>query len=612
MEVRRAALSEAGDRLASLSSELVVLLEAEFEERLERQERAGRSREVRGALLTSRVDTADLTRVLDSLRTDSDGDLPVAVLGPNGGEIFSVGAMPPGVDPDPDPPLRSVRAFGSVRTMDGRNLYWETTPVRGSGDGVLGWIVQRRRLGTGDELTRLFGRGYRFRFGQIQDSVWVDLAGSRWWISPETVALGRAFTLQEPDGPPTLARARRIDRTPWVVLFDVPLSQVFARPRAFLTRMILLGGLVIAGSVLLVWWASRRLTRPLIELAEAADAVSAGDYRRRVDVEGEDEVGRLANAFNGMSEQVARSEAALSARLEEARRLAARLAEARRAADQARQEAEVANQAKADVLAAISHEIRTPISAVMAYAEMLQHLGPEHGLEKRRKYVRRIEECAEMLAALTNDVLDFSCIETGKLRIELEPGLVEEATRFAVGSLEPRATEKGVTVSNHCSNGATFLGDRQRVQQIVMNLVSNAVKFTPEGGRITVRCQTDVEGRLPGLGDARGPWVAIHVEDTGPGIDAEEIERIFEPFQRGTPMANGKGSSPRGVGLGLSISRQLAAMMSGTITVQSRVGRGSRFTLWLPSSARSAPRPRPRHTPRPDPSPAASPSPDSM
>ncbi|NIW77838.1 MAG: hypothetical protein GWN08_21790, partial [Gemmatimonadetes bacterium] len=75
------------------------------------------------------------------------------------------------------------------------------TPVRGSGDGVLGWIVQRRRLGTGDELTRLFGRGYRFRFGQIQDSVWVDLAGSRWWISPETVALGRAFTLQEPDGP---------------------------------------------------------------------------------------------------------------------------------------------------------------------------------------------------------------------------------------------------------------------------------------------------------------------------------------------------------------------------------------------------------------------------
>ncbi|NIQ60161.1 MAG: HAMP domain-containing protein, partial [Gammaproteobacteria bacterium] len=101
----------------------------------------------------------------------------------------------------------------------------------------------------------------------------------------------------------------------------------------------------------LVWWASRRLTRPLIELAEAADAVSAGDYRRRVDVEGEDEVGRLANAFNGMSEQVARSEAALSARLEEARRLAARLAEARRAADQARQEAEVANQAKADVLA---------------------------------------------------------------------------------------------------------------------------------------------------------------------------------------------------------------------------------------------------------------------
>lgn len=619
LEVRRAAHSEAQDRLGSLSSELVSLYQADIEERAELREAITASREVRDALSTARVDTADLTLALDSLREPSDRNLPVALVGAHRSTIFSMGFLPGGPDPDPDPPLVSVPAYGPVRSVGDMNLYWETTPVLGAGDQVLGWIAQRRRLESSGELARLWGEGIRFRLGQLRDSVWVDLRGERWAIDPESIRLREApFVQRAADGPAVLARARRIDRTPWIVLVDMPLSQVLARPRVFLVRMVILGGLVITAAILLAWWMSSRLTGPLLELADAADAMRGGDYGRRVEADREDELGRLAMTFNRMSERVARSEAELHERLEEARRLAENLAVARRAAEEARTEAEKANQAKADILAAISHEIRTPISAVMAYAEMLTSLDGSEDAERQHRYVERIEECTEMLSALTDDILDFSCIESGQLRIDIGRQRVDDVIRLVVGSLEPRATRNEITISNGCSGGAVFMGDRQRVQQIVMNLVSNAVKFTPAGGKVTVRCQQDVMDPPPGVDGPSGPWVTISVEDTGPGIEPEELERIFEPFQRGGGR-NGDGSHVPGVGLGLPISRQLAEMMSGTLTVESRPGEGSRFTVWLPGggarSRRATPIPRdrieaPSRHPSPPPTPPATPPPE--
>lgn len=589
LEVRQAARSEAEDRLSSLASELVSVYQAGMEDRAELKEAVGGSRPVRGALLTGRVDTADLTLALDTLRQPSDGNLPVALVGSDRTPIFSIGVMPEGPDPDPEPSLTSAPSFGPVRAVGGRNLYWESTPVIGSQDQVLGWIAQRRRLQSSADLGRLWGRGIRFRLGQLGDSVWVDLGGEQWAMDPKGLDFRAPFVLQTSDGTAMLARARRIDRTPWVVLVDMPLSQVLARQRDFLVQMILLGSVVIVGSVLLMWWISRRLTEPLVELAEAADAMSGGEYGRRVETSGGDELGRLGGAFNRMSAQVARSEAALHRRLEEARRLAASLAEATQAAEDARSEAEAANRAKADILAAISHEIRTPISAVMAYAEMLTQTDGSGDAERRLRYVRCIEECTGMLAALTDDILDFACIESGQLRIDVAPAPVDDVVRFVVGSLEPKATRKHIAISHRCAQGAMFLGDRQRVQQIVMNLVSNAVKFTPEGGTVTVRCQPGLTRAPMEIDETSGRWVAIHVEDTGPGIEREEMERIFEPFERGGSTGNGNGSHVPGVGLGLSISRRLAKMMSGTLTVESRPGEGARFTLWLPGDASDRP-----------------------
>jgi signal transduction histidine kinase len=591
-EVRELAQAETADLLDARSSELATLFEAELARRTALQERVAKSRAVRGALLTSWVDTADVKIALDSLRNREDGFLPVAVLRPDGATIFSTGSMPEGVDPDPDPPLGSVHSYGPVRAVGASNLFWETVPIVGSANSVLGWLAQRRRFAPNSRLALLWGDGTRVRIGQTSDSAWHDLRGNRSYIPRDSVHVGPTFVLADSSEGPSLARARRIAGTPWVVLFDVPFERVYAGARIFLTRIATLGGFLVIGSIALILIVSRRLTRPLVELAQAADAMHDGDYRRRVAVERDDEIGTLASAFNRMAAQVEQSHVALRGRLGEARSLAERLAQSRKTAEDAKREAEEANEAKADALAAISHDIRAPLAAVMAYAEMLQDLDSARHPEKVKTYAERIEECSEMLTSLATDLLDFSCIGSGRLRVDIAPTRVDAVVRFAMRSLEPKARDKGIALRYEGSGAMAFLGDGRRVRQIIVNLLSNAVSYTSEGGGVTVRSRIEREVSPPGKASGVAPWILIEVEDTGPGIDPEDLEGIFEPFRRaGTGSRDGSGA-----GLGLAISKQLALMMDGTVTVRSQRGVGSCFTLWLPNSAR-----RPAEGRSPDP-----------
>lgn len=601
VEVRRAAVTSAETRLTSLTGELAALLEASIDRRMELQQQLVSAREVREALTGARVDTADLTLVLDSLRRDADGSLPVSVVRPDGTSVFAIGTMPRGADPDPMPPLEPTRTFGPLRELgDGAVVYWESIPVPGPDGAVIGWVAQRRRVGTGSQLENLFGSGIGFRLGQLGDSVWIGLQGARVEDTPASLVLGTPYTFTardaSGDGSEVLAMAGRVGTSPWVVLLDMPMSQVLARPYAFRNRVTTFGVILVLSVALLSWLGSRRLTNPLEELAEASDGIASGDYGRRVSAEGDDELGRLARAFNTMAQQVAHSEAALRYRLEEARALALRLEESHRAEEEAKREAQAANKAKADVLASISHEIRTPVSAVMAYSELLRNGVPDAPTEKQKEFLRRIDECALMLGSLVDDVLDFSVIESGELRVDIGVGCVNDAIRIATASVEPKAERKGIALTSRCADGAAFLGDPQRVRQIVMNLLSNAVKFTPEGGRIEVSCAERSEAPAqPGM-DA-GRWVAIQVEDTGVGIAPDQMERVFEPFAQAEGGSATERGPRSGVGLGLAISRHLAHAMAGTITVESEVGRGSRFTLWLPSGSREATERRARARP---------------
>jgi two-component system sensor histidine kinase EvgS len=359
------------------------------------------------------------------------------------------------------------------------------------------------------------------------------------------------------------------------------MSQVLARPRAFLSRMLVMGASLILLVVMIAWSTTRRLAGPLVELAEAADHIAGGNYRRTVSARGDDELARLARAFNAMSEQVARSDEELRRRLEEARALATSLEEANVRAERSREEAHAGSRAKSEFLATMSHELRTPINAVLGYTELLAQGIPDPPTASQKDYLRRIDRSSRMLISLVDDVLDLSRIESGRMRLDVGVGSAEDAVQAAMASLEPEAARKGIAMAARCGQGSRFRGDQQRVQQILLNLLSNAVKFTPQGGSVDVRCSVVTEGPR-GSDSDRGPWVRIDVEDTGIGIDEDQLERVFEPFVQGKV---GFTREHGGAGLGLAISRSLASMMSGDLTVRSAPGEGSCFTLWLRSAA---------------------------
>ena len=583
LEVRGSALTAAELRLSSIVSELESLTAANQAQRGAVEQRIVQSPLVRAALRNEPLDTAALALVLDSLRTDIEEGLPLQILRSDGSVAFSTGSVSQ-PDPDPAPPTGAQRIYGPLRSVGGLTLYWVTLPVPGSDGEPSGWVAHRRRLGnpdSGSTLALLLGSGIRVLLGTPSDSAWADLTGTLVSIPPADIRLGEPFRSRTPAGEETLAVAETLPRTPWVVQVDIPMAQVLSRPYAFRDRAVAMGSLLTLLTVFLAWRASRRLTRPLEDLATAADAMAEGDYRPRVTAEGDDELGHLARAFNSMARHVEESDEALRRQLDEARALALRLEEARRVAEAAREEAQQASRAKSEFLATMSHEIRTPISAVIGYIDLLARGVPDEPTEQQRHYLKRMEGANQHLISLVNDLLDFSRMESGQMRVRSEVASAAQAVSAALAALEPQATAKGVRLRSRCPEAITFLGDEQRVQQIVLNLVSNAIKFTARGGSVQVRCTRTDTGPpdvAPPPGEA---WVRIDVEDDGVGIAPDQVARMFEPFVQG-PQA--PVDAQRGTGLGLAISRRLATMMAGALTAVSTPGDGSTFTLWLPAA----------------------------
>jgi signal transduction histidine kinase len=246
-----------------------------------------------------------------------------------------------------------------------------------------------------------------------------------------------------------------------------------------------------------------------------------------------------------------------------------------------RMEAEAASTAKSDFLAKMSHEIRTPINAMMGYAELLEMgiAGPVTTAQKAQ--LDRIRASGNHLTELVGEILDLAKIEAGRMSVEQKVASVGDVADAALALIRPQAATKGVVVGS-ATNGngkPTFIGDPQRVQQILTNLLSNAVKFTAGGGQVSVQCGLRPRQENPS-GRGEHDWACVTVKDTGVGIARDDFDRIFQPFVQ---VDDGYTRNHGGTGLGLTISRSLAQMMGGDITVESDVGVGSRFTLWLPS-----------------------------
>ena len=242
-------------------------------------------------------------------------------------------------------------------------------------------------------------------------------------------------------------------------------------------------------------------------------------------------------------------------------------------AERLREQAEAANRAKSAFLAMMSHDLRTPLNAIGGYADLLD-LGIGGELtQTQREYVERIRASNRFLLGLINDVLSFAKTEVGQLDMRLESVRVSEFLASVEPMVAPqlRAAELEYSASFSCQTGdcgARVRADPEKLRQILLNLLTNAIKFTPKGGRIDLRCGCD----------SSMVWIAVR--DTGRGIPPDMVQEVFKPFVQLESTRHGQGGG--GVGLGLAISRELARRMNGDIDVESVVGVGSTFTVRLP------------------------------
>ena len=313
----------------------------------------------------------------------------------------------------------------------------------------------------------------------------------------------------------------------------------------------------------------RKFEDALVRAKQAAEAANAALRDRTREVEHANELLEQQTVeLELQQQQLQDSTAELEAQGEEMAAINEELLKRSQDLEHARTVAEDANQAKSQFLAVMSHELRTPLNAIGGYAQLID-LGV-HGpvTDAQREALGRIVRSQRHLLSLINEVLNLARIESGHVEYATEDFALAKAVDAVMPMVEPQIAAAGLTSGSSVASDIVARADREKTQQILINLLTNALKFTPSGGRISVTARRDGEGH-----------VVLDITDSGIGIPAEKLESVFAPFVQ---VDVGHTRKREGSGLGLAISRDLARGMGGDLRARSELGRGSTFSLLLP------------------------------
>jgi signal transduction histidine kinase len=364
------------------------------------------------------------------------------------------------------------------------------------------------------------------------------------WAAPRVGDLALAVVVKQP-----------MDRT----------DQQLNRNRAILIST----ALVTAILAMLASWVIVKyiVVKPVKHLRDVSNAIAAGKLNIRSQIQTGDEFEELSHAFNRMLHN-------LVAMQQELRNVNADLDKKVDELAQANMALFEMNRLKSDFLATMSHELRTPLNSIIGFSEVLS--SNEALPERQRRYATNIQTSGKMLLAMINDILDLAKIESGKMEVRVEDFSVRDVCEGLAGLMRPIADRKSIELATQLDEAIPLLRqDPGKIRQIIYNLLSNALKFTPEGGKVTLKAAVD------------GRQVVLAVSDTGIGIAEEDRERIFEKFRQVQPGAANEEPSVltrehQGTGLGLSIVRELCRLLGGDVRLESQLGRGSVFTVRLP------------------------------
>ncbi|UQV46763.1 response regulator [Janthinobacterium lividum] len=352
------------------------------------------------------------------------------------------------------------------------------------------------------------------------------------------------------------------------------------------------------------------ITQPILDIADVArEVIETGDYSRRARKLSDDEVAQLVDSFNKMLAEIELRTQALERSNGELAREGERRTQAQQEVMRLNQELEVrvhertmqlemtngelamameearsANYAKSAFLSSMSHELRTPLNAILGFAQILSSDRLPSTLEQKKEFAGHILKSGRHLLTLINEILDLAKVESGTVSLSLEPVALDAILQECRDMIAPLASQRGIGMAFPDACPLNVLADRTRLKQILLNLLSNALKYNREQGQVAIDCKPQAGGR-----------VRISVRDTGVGLTGEQVALLFQPFNR----LGQEGGTEEGSGIGLVVTKRLVELMDGSIGVTSAPGEGS--TFWIELRVVDAlPAPAALAMPRPD------------